>query len=47
MKKILTLAAILAVATTALATVSITTRAELAAITNDLAGTSSPSAASP
>ena len=39
MKKILILAAMLAAATTAFAAVSITTRAELAAITNNLAGT--------
>ena len=38
MKKILTLAVMLAGATTVLAATRITTRAELAAITNDLAG---------
>ncbi len=38
MKKILTLAVMLAGATTALAATRITTRAELAAIANDLAG---------
>ena len=38
MKKMLTLAAMLVVATTALAATRITTRAELAAIANDLTG---------